>query len=70
MKLEIKVLRYKRGEHPRAAVQVIDPNGEFAAIFIKRIPSAPWAFYIRGKAYSAATIKAAHVFLRLTEGDP
>lgn len=59
MKLEIKVLRYKRGEHPRAAVQVIDPNGERVAIFIKRVPFGRWTFYVRGKAYSAATIKAA-----------
>jgi hypothetical protein len=65
MNLEIKISRHANGTTPRAVVQVLDPNGEFAAIFIKHSSRAPWIFYVKGKAFTAPKLKAAFVQWRI-----
>lgn len=65
MNLEIKIRRCADGTTPRAMVQVLDPNGEFAAIFIKHSPRAPWIFYVKGKTFTAPKLKAAFAQWRI-----
>jgi|GEM_PF-2108360 len=59
MNLQIKVQRYKYGDMPRAAAQIVGIDGEYAAILLKRTPHSNWAFYVKGDLYYASTLKAA-----------